>query len=97
MVSLPLKMLLPMALQDKNGQKMSKRLNAVDPFETLAKYGADATRWYMVTNAPPWDNLKFNIEDRRYNASSLVPYITPFPFLRAMRMLMPTAMMQTQR
>lgn len=50
-------------VQDKNGQKMSKRLgNAVDPFETLAKYGADATRWYMVTNAPPWDNLKFNIE-----------------------------------
>ena len=50
-------------VQDKNGQKMSKRLgNAVDPFETLAKYGADATRWYMITNAPPWDNLKFNVE-----------------------------------
>ncbi len=48
---------------DKVGNKMSKRLgNAVDPFETIAKYGADATRWYMVTNAPPWDNLKFNIE-----------------------------------
>jgi len=47
---------------DKNGQKMSKRLgNAVDPFETLAKYGADATRWYMMTNANPWDNLKFNV------------------------------------
>ena len=48
---------------DKNGNKMSKRLqNAVDPFETLDKYGADATRWYMVSNAQPWDNLKFNAE-----------------------------------
>ncbi len=46
---------------DKKGQKMSKRLgNAVDPFETLAKYGADATRWYMMANANPWDNLKFD-------------------------------------
>ena len=48
---------------DKNGQKMSKRLgNAVDPFDTLAKYGPDATRWYMITNAQPWDNLKFDAE-----------------------------------
>jgi isoleucyl-tRNA synthetase len=48
---------------DKNGNKMSKRLgNAVDPFETLSRYGADATRWYMISNAQPWDNLKFNIE-----------------------------------
>jgi isoleucyl-tRNA synthetase len=48
---------------DKNGQKMSKRLgNAVDPFETLKQYGPDATRWYMITNAEPWDNLKFDIE-----------------------------------
>ena len=48
---------------DKNGNKMSKRLgNAVDPFETIAKYGADATRWYMITNASPWDNLKFDQE-----------------------------------
>jgi isoleucyl-tRNA synthetase len=48
---------------DKNGQKMSKRLgNAADPFETLAKYGADATRWYMITNAQPWDNLKFDLD-----------------------------------
>ncbi|OEY73724.1 isoleucine--tRNA ligase [Salegentibacter salarius] len=48
---------------DKNGQKMSKRLgNAVDPFETLAAYGPDATRWYMISNANPWDNLKFDIE-----------------------------------
>ena len=48
---------------DKNGNKMSKRLgNAVDPFETLRTYGADATRWYMITNAEPWDNLKFNLE-----------------------------------
>lgn len=48
---------------DKNGNKMSKRLgNAIDPFATLGKYGADATRWYMISNANPWDNLKFNIE-----------------------------------
>ncbi len=48
---------------DKNGNKMSKRLgNAADPFETLEKYGADATRWYMITNAAPWDNLKFDVE-----------------------------------
>lgn len=48
---------------DKNGQKMSKRLgNATDPFETLKTYGADATRWYMISNANPWDNLKFDIE-----------------------------------
>lgn len=48
---------------DKNGNKMSKRLgNAVDPFETINKYGPDATRWYMISNAPPWDNLKFNAE-----------------------------------
>lgn len=46
---------------DKNGNKMSKRLgNAVDPFEILGKYGPDATRWYMITNASPWDNLKFD-------------------------------------
>ncbi len=48
---------------DKNGQKMSKRLgNATDPFETIAEYGPDATRWYMIANANPWDNLKFDIE-----------------------------------
>jgi len=48
---------------DKNGQKMSKRLgNAVDPFTTLSEYGPDATRWYMITNAQPWDNLKFDLE-----------------------------------
>jgi len=48
---------------DKNGQKMSKRLgNAVDPFSTLETYGADATRWYMITNAQPWDNLKFDLD-----------------------------------
>uniref|UniRef100_UPI0035CC4626 class I tRNA ligase family protein n=1 Tax=uncultured Hymenobacter sp. TaxID=170016 RepID=UPI0035CC4626 len=46
---------------DKNGNKMSKRLgNAVDPFATLAQFGPDATRWYMIANAPPWDNLKFD-------------------------------------
>ena len=48
---------------DKNGQKMSKRLgNAVDPFETISNFGPDATRWYMISNANPWDNLKFDIE-----------------------------------
>lgn len=48
---------------DKNGNKMSKRLgNAVDPFETIEQFGADATRWYMISNASPWDNLKFNSE-----------------------------------
>ena len=48
---------------DKNGNKMSKRLgNAADPFDTLKKYGADPTRWYMITNAQPWDNLKFDLQ-----------------------------------
>ena len=48
---------------DKNGQKMSKRLgNATDPFTTLETYGADATRWYMIANANPWDNLKFDLD-----------------------------------
>lgn len=48
---------------DKNGQKMSKRLgNAIDPFTTLDTYGPDATRWYMITNAQPWDNLKFDLD-----------------------------------
>lgn len=48
---------------DKQGNKMSKRLgNAVDPFKTIGEYGPDATRWYMISNANPWDNLKFNIE-----------------------------------
>ncbi|MEO9483213.1 MAG: isoleucine--tRNA ligase [Ekhidna sp.] len=48
---------------DKNGNKMSKRLgNAINPFETLDQYGADPTRWYMIANANPWDNLKFDLE-----------------------------------
>lgn len=48
---------------DKNGQKMSKRLgNATDPFDTIAEHGPDATRWYMISNANPWDNLKFDID-----------------------------------
>ena len=51
---------------DKNGNKMSKRLgNVVNPFETIETYGADATRWYLITNASPWDNLKFDIEGIR--------------------------------
>ncbi len=50
-------------LQDKEGRKMSKRLgNVVDPFETIATYGADATRWYIIGNSQPWDNLKFDIK-----------------------------------
>ena len=48
---------------DKNGNKMSKRLgNVVDPFQTIETYGADATRWYLITNASPWDNMKFDLE-----------------------------------
>ncbi|MDR1525115.1 MAG: isoleucine--tRNA ligase [Tannerella sp.] len=48
---------------DKNGNKMSKRLgNGVDPFETIAKYGSDPLRWYMITNASPWDNIKFDVD-----------------------------------
>ncbi len=48
---------------DKEGNKMSKRLgNAVDPFDTIEKFGPDATRWYMMTNSQPWDNLKFDLD-----------------------------------
>lgn len=51
---------------DKNGNKMSKRLgNVVNPFETIEKFGADATRWYLITNASPWDNLKFDLDGIR--------------------------------
>ncbi len=51
---------------DKNGNKMSKRLgNVVDPFATIEQYGADATRWYLITNASPWDNLKFDLDGIR--------------------------------
>ncbi|RYZ54404.1 MAG: isoleucine--tRNA ligase, partial [Sphingobacteriales bacterium] len=51
---------------DKNGNKMSKRVgNVVDPFETIEKYSADATRWYLITNASPWDSLKFDVEGIR--------------------------------
>jgi isoleucyl-tRNA synthetase len=51
---------------DKNGNKMSKRLgNVVDPFKTLEQFGADATRWYLITNASPWENMKFDLEGIR--------------------------------
>ena len=51
---------------DKNGNKMSKRLgNAVDPFATIDKYGSDPLRWYMITNAAPWENLRFDVEGDR--------------------------------
>lgn len=50
-------------VQDKHGKKMSKRLgNAIDPFETIGKFGADATRWYIISSSQPWDNLKFDLE-----------------------------------
>lgn len=50
-------------LLDKDGKKMSKRIgNVVDPFKTIGKYGADATRWYMIGNTPPWENLRFDVE-----------------------------------
>ena len=78
---------------DKQGQKMSKRLgNAIDPFEILDTYGPDATRWYMIANANPWDNLKFDPEgvaevQRKffgtlYNTYSFLVYtltLTTFP------------------
>ena len=62
---------------DKNGNKMSKRLgNAVDPFSTIEKYGSDPLRWYMITNASPWDNIKFDIDGiEEVAVSSLVHYI----------------------
>jgi isoleucyl-tRNA synthetase len=64
---------------DKNGNKMSKRLgNVVDPFKTIETYGADATRWYLITNASPWDNLKFDIAgiqevQRKFSALYIIP------------------------
>ena len=68
---------------DKNGQKMSKRLgNAVDPFKTLEKYGPDATRWYMISNAQPWDNLKFDLNGiEEVTESSLEHFTIPIVFL----------------
>jgi isoleucyl-tRNA synthetase len=65
---------------DKNGNKMSKRLgNAVDPFDAISRYGPDVVRWYMIENAPPWDNLKFNFEgvveaQRRFFGTMLNTY-----------------------
>ena len=68
---------------DKNGQKMSKRLgNAVDPFKTLEKYGPDATRWYMISNAQPWDNLKFDLSGiEEVTRNSLEHFTIPIVFL----------------
>lgn len=63
---------------DKDGNKMSKRLgNAVDPFLTLERYGADATRWYMLTNANPWDNLKFSWLKEKDEAGNIVKEYSP--------------------
>ncbi len=72
---------------DKNGQKMSKRLgNAVDPFVTLAEYGADATRWYMISNANPWDNFKFDIGRHCRGATqvfrNIIQYLFVLRFIR---------------
>ena len=73
---------------DKNGNKMSKRLNnAVDPFTTIEKYGSDPLRWYMITNSSPWDNLKFDVKEwKRFAVNSSVPYIIRIHSLRFMRM-----------
>lgn len=75
---------------DKNGNKMSKRLgNVVDPFKTIETFGADATRWYLVTNASPWDNMKFDLDGiKKYNANSSVQYIIPINSLLFIPMLM---------
>ena len=69
---------------------MSKRLgNAVDPFETLDNFGPDATRWYMISNSNPWDNLKFDISGiEEVKGSFLVPFITFIPFSACMQILM---------
>ena len=65
---------------DKSGQKMSKRLgNAIDPFDTLKHYGPDATRWYMISNANPWDNLKFDVEGIGEACRSCLLYTSPSP------------------
>ena len=61
---------------DKNGNKMSKRLgNVVDPFETISSFGADATRWYLITNASPWDNLKFDSEGIKGNTAQVFRHL----------------------
>ena len=75
---------------DKNGMKMSKRLgNAVNPFDTMEKYGADALRWYMLTNASPWDNLRFDMGVwKRFVVNSLEPYTILTPSLHCMPMWM---------
>jgi isoleucyl-tRNA synthetase len=73
---------------DKNGNKMSKRLgNVVDPFETIEKHSADATRWYLITNASPWDSLRLRVS-KRCSASTSVPYIIPTSSLHCTPMLM---------
>ena len=74
---------------DKKGNKMSKRLgNAVDPFDTLEKYGPDATRWYMIANAQPWDNLKFDLDGVDEVKESFSAHFTiPMPFMPYMPIL----------
>ena len=83
---------------DKNGQKMSKRLgNATDPFETLATYGADATRWYMISNANPWDNLKFDLpkESKKSIESFLAHYTIRIHFSPSMQISINLVMLRT--
>ena len=75
---------------DKNGMKMSKRLgNAVDPFDTMEQYGADVLRWYMLTNASPWDNLRFDMEGlEEVRRKFFEPYTILTPSLHCMPMWM---------
>ena len=82
---------------DKDGKKMSKRLgNAVDPFKTIEDHGADATRWYMIANANPWDNLKFDIDGvAEVKRKFLVRYTTPIRSLLCTPILMGLPMLKT--
>ena len=75
---------------DKNGNKMSKRLgNVVDPFKTIGDFGADATRWYLITNASPWDNLKFDIDGiKEVQRKFLAPFTILTSSFAFMQMLM---------
>ena len=75
---------------DKSGKKMSKRLgNAADPIETMNKHGADATRWYMISNANPWDNLKFDIDGIAEVKRNFSEHFTiPIPSLHCIQILM---------
>ena len=81
---------------DKTGQKMSKRLgNAIDPFKTINIYGADATRWYMISNSNPWDNLKFELSGvEEVRRKFLEPFLILIHFLVSMQTLINFVMMR---